>query len=194
MKFMRIIKSKEKRMESKNIVLVTLPSMIKKGSFIDPNLLLGSTNFTNESIERYFLTELNNRQLPYHYACEQVKGDFPIFIGENQFTPSSYLSELAELNLIPYSMRHSILICLFEDFNIDIPNERMYHMLSSRLLSKLMKEHNVDQSRVHFIDEILNWQAVDIATKSKYLEYPIKKSNFFNRVVLDNILKGYKIT
>lgn len=182
---------KQKRGKTKGIVIVTLPNLIEMASHIDPDILVGSTVYTWGEVQKYFFREVVRESLPMHYSVELVDKDYAIYTGEALTVPSYFLQELAAHNVIPYTLQDSICVCVMENFNIDIPDNRMWDLLAHRVITPLMRTNGLDEGDVTFLDEIVNWDTYKVKHREKKVKFLMGKSKRFDRIQLISSVKKY---
>ena len=181
------------RVRVKDIVIVTIPSLINRQKFeIDPNLLYKNKYFTWNIFENYFKLDLQMDDIPVHYAMEKVGKDWVILNGCPTITKSIFLEELSKFNIIHPLFENSLCICIVDDFSMNIPELRMWKMLCHRILSGFLAEKRLSKASIHFIDEIVNWEAYKAAWETGKFFNQINPSTFYERQILEMELTTYK--
>jgi hypothetical protein len=139
----------------KDIVVITLPTCMDTKVKLHASVLMGNSQFNQDRVQKYFRHELGMDEYPFHQALEYIGADYHAFMLEPTYTRSTFLEELVSYDIIPYRYRDAICVCIYEDFNADQPDDRMYDVLAYRILSPLMKQHSISKENVKFLDEII---------------------------------------
>lgn len=82
-------------------------------------------------------------QLPYHFVVDKLENnDYTIHIGKPLLTISDEFLDLDDEYL------EGIHIALIGDYNNDIPDDRLYHILAFKLIIPLMKMLRINENNV----------------------------------------------
>jgi hypothetical protein len=131
--------------------------------------------------------------LPFHYGIELIDKDYVTMIGQPLTVPSYWIRRLADKGIIPLEYREAIVVCMIEDFSFDIPDDRMLRHMAHQLLTPMMTTLDVPRSRVVFIDDLINWDALKLAIKNDELPYDrLEPSTFWNNDRMQFMIQDYK--
>ncbi len=194
-----IKKTVEERRKNKYIILTHVRNFYEANTFLSPEVLIGTYRYSWGKLMHYFMVELQSgirRErdgLPIHFGVELIDKDYAIMVGQPLVTPSYWVRRLAEQAVIPYEMRDAVVICLLEDFSIDIPDDRMLRMLAHQLLTPLMTILDIPQQRILYIDSIVDWSLLNQSVIKGTLPYSkMIPATFFDREALRFHIQDYK--
>jgi len=87
-------------------------------------------------------------EVNYHYVIEKIKEDYVATIG----MPLPYICKFDD---IPPSLnRYSIHVSILGDYNITIPESRLYSIMAYKVISPLMKLYGITPARLFLHNEI----------------------------------------
>jgi hypothetical protein len=94
--------------------------------------------------------EQNHPDINYHYVIEKVKEDYiPIAC-----RPISHLCEWDDIH--PDINNRAFHVALLGNYDIKIPEKRLYDILAYRLLNPIMKIYHLTPSRIKLHSEVTN--------------------------------------
>ena len=186
----QIYPNREKRLVTEYIIITHANNLIIDEHLVTGNMIRGSYNFTWGDWQEYLIDWGHKKKLPIHYFVEFLDKDYVVFKGLQDSKPSYFISEQVENLIINRRYRNAILIVIGENYNVDIPEERMYQHLSDKVLIPLMQTYSLDWSRVMYYDECLNDSFLEDTDRnpSRFKYIPMK---FFNMTKLRNELSKY---
>jgi hypothetical protein len=187
------------RRKDRQIVLTPFRNLVERGSYIEPEVLVGSYRYAWGKILNYFFSELqvgmkrDRNGLPMHFGVELIDKDYAIMVGQPLTVPSYWMGALADEGVVPYELREAIVVCMVEDFTVDIPEERMLQMMAHQLITPMMAKLDVPINRVVMIDEIIAWDRFRAAVKAESLPYDrMVPSTYWDRAQLEFAIQKFK--
>lgn len=180
----------ERKKNIKYIILTQMSNLIDNNFYIDPMVLQSTYKYTWGIYQNYFIQDLHKPALPTNYYVELLDKDYVIYKGLPDYSRSYFLKELVVNNIISIEYRDAILIGLDGDWNLEIPENRMYEHLCQKLLIPLMNTYHIDKNRIMILDNILNNDWENKLYQSK-LNYNINKHKYFDPVILDLYIGKY---
>lgn len=167
------------RLKTEYIILLQASNLMKNNIPVDPNIIPGSYKYTWGIWQNYFLRDLYQEALPCHYFTELLDRDYVIYKGLPDFKPSYFIEELVKNNILQSQYKNSIVVVIGEDFNTDVLEQRLAEHLSDKVLVPLLREYDLDFTRIKLLDECLdpNWEEY---LKHSKLNYNIKKHKYFD--------------
>jgi len=174
-----------------HIILTQAKNLYQKGTYLQPDNMLGSYHYTWGDWQSYFYEELKLKRLPMHYYTELVDQDYVIYKGLNKYTRSKFLQDLVKHHVIPYKYLDSLLVVIGEDYTVDPMDKRMYNHLSDKLFSEIMYYNDINYNQIIYLDDILtrDWKQM---LKNSPLEYQIEPAKFFDPHYMYIQMKDYK--
>ena len=177
----QIFNYKKKRIRTQYIILCHAVDLIKEGIYIDPIVRQGTYKYTWGIWQEYFLRNINKYALPCHYFVELLDKDYVVYNGLADFKQSYFIEELVKYGVIEYNYKDSILVLIGENFNIEPPEQRMFDQMNDKLISKLVKEYNIDFDHVKLLDECLSIGYEEILKINK-LGWNITPIKYFDKI------------
>ena len=180
----QIYNYRKRRIKTSYIIICHAVDLIKTNIYIDPIVKLGNYKYTWGIWQEYFLRNINKYALPCHYFMELLDKDYVIYNGLPDFKPSYFLEDLVKYGILEHQYSNSILIVIGENFNVDIPEQRLLDHLCDKLLSQLVRQYNLnDFSRIKILDECLalNWQNF---LKMSNVDYDLQPMKYFDKINL----------
>ena len=172
----------------RDIVVVTLPNVVDRDVRLHASVLMGSSSFNQDRVNKYFRYELHMEKYPFHFALEYAESDYHALMLEPTYTRSKYLADLVEAGVIPYRYRDAICVCIYEDYNVDHPDDRMYDVLAYRILAPVMRQFSIIKQNVKFLDDIL------VETRSrKASRYLVGTSKHFVNLEMMSAIVRYHV-
>jgi esterase/lipase superfamily enzyme len=186
-----IIRNNRSVRRQTNYIILTHARNLIQDFYIDPVVIHGNNKFTWGIWQRYFIEDLKKDLVPCHYFVEQLSTDYVIYRGMNEFQPSYFVEDLVSASIIDYKYRNSLLVVIGDDFSINTVEERMAQHLSDKLLTGLMKQYNLDFTRIKYIDDCLKpeWKE---NFKYSSLEYKYTEEKYFDFQTIKTNLDKYK--
>lgn len=179
-----------RRMRTDYIVLVPSICFIEKKYPISPVVYNSGGTYTWGIWEKYFLKDLKRRMLPCHFFLERINEDYTATVGSPYFTRSYFIDELVQTSIIDHRYLHSIVIMLGFNFNLYPTDRRLCTQLSYKLINPLLRQYDLNPTRVKFIDECFNdnWQD---SLKDSKLDYELCESELFDINILIEYIHKY---
>lgn len=180
-----------KRSSTEYLILTTSLNFIEKGSYIDPVVYNSGYSYTWNIYEKYFLHTMGHNTLPCHYFIERIGEDYVGIVGEQLWSPSYWLEDLAQQGIIEYKYKHSVVVGIGFNFNIYPPDRRLSNQLSKKLICPIMRHYNLPFDRVLYIDECLK---PDYKEYLRFMtpEYMIEESKYFDINMILQYVNRYK--
>lgn len=188
----QIWKNKEFRPKTEYVILCQAKNTREtRFAHFNPLLIKSTMQYTWGYWQEYYMEDLKRRKLPCHYYVEYLDRDYVVFQGLSEEYPSYFIRELVEAGIVKSEYKNAILVTIGENYNIDIPEFRMYEQMCSKCLCSLMRRYKLNQERIVYFDEILspNWE---VMLKQSELTYDIETTSNFDRVILRQFLDYYK--
>ena len=180
----------ERKKKNNYIILTQLTNLIDNNFYIDPIVLQSTYKYTWGIYQNYFIRDLNKPALPVNYYVELLDKDYVIYKGLPDYSRSYFLKELVEANILKMEYRDSIVIGIEGDWNLEIPENRMYEHLCQKILIPLMNTYNLNKNRIKILDECLEKDWEDKLYISK-LNYNIYTHKYYDPVILDSYIGKY---
>lgn len=162
-----------------------------KYPYFDNSLIKSNLTYTWGKWQEYYMQDLKKRMLPCHYYVELLDRDYVVYKGLAEEHPSYFIDELVSAGVIKPEYKHALFVTIGENYNIDIPEYRMYEHLAEKCLVDLLRRYKLNKNRIMYIDEILtdNWQEM---LKTSSLNYDIQLTQFFDRTIMEQHINFYK--
>lgn len=159
--------------------------------YIDPKVIEGYNGYTWGIWQKYWIEENKRDILPCHYFCEYLDKDYVIYKGLADIQPSWYLEDLVQGGVIKRQYLSSIFIVIGIDFSTNIPDTRLFQHLADKLISPMLREYQLDFTKVLYLDECLadNWET---NLKMNRLEYKYVPQKYFDMSQLKTQIDKYK--
>lgn len=173
---------RSKRFNTNYIIIAHAVDLIKPDIYINPVVNRGTYKLTWDIWQEYWYLYQKKLDVPCHYFVELLNKDYVVFTGLAMQKKSYFLEELANAGLIKDEYRDSLLVLIGENFEYDLPEQRLYQHLANRILSPLCYQYKINfEDRVLTLDEILvpNWK--EILDNHKILNYQITPMNYWNQ-------------
>ena len=173
---------RSKRFNTNYIIIAHAVDLIKPDIYINPVVNRGTYKLTWDIWQEYWYLYQKKLDVPSHYFVELLNKDYVVFTGLAMQKKSYFLEELANAGLIKDEYRDSLLVLIGENFEYDLPEQRLYQHLANRILSPLCYQYKINfEDRVLTLDEILvpNWK--EILDNHKILNYQITPMNYWNQ-------------
>ena len=178
------------RLKTEYVIICHIRDLWKRDTFVLPSAKIGNYHYTYDIWQEYFLKEISQKLLPFHFFAELLNKDYVIYNGLNFSQQSWYLRELSENGIIPYAARDAVLIVIGEDFSVNPFVDRLSDHLCDKILSWLTRDYNVQYNRILKLDEILikDWKN---ALKVSKLNYDITEQTYFDINLLQLNLRNF---
>lgn len=151
---LRLSLLKLRRTKVKNIIIHHTSELYRR-----PDLKIDTSQFqTNKLISN--MLETHKVDLNYHFILEKVKDDYFVIFGRPFVL-------LCDFDIDPYINASSIHIGLLGDYNIRIPEMRMYLILAYRLISPLMKHFGLSFNRIKTHQEV---SSLDVSCPGEFFD------------------------
>ncbi|ALN97729.1 hypothetical protein Bp8pS_050 [Bacillus phage vB_BpuM-BpSp] len=172
-------------------IIITHARNLMEKFYIDPFVIQGNNGFTWGTWQNYFIDDLKKDALPCHYFVEYMERDYVIYKGLADFQPSYFVEDLVSASIIDYKYMNSIVVVISEDFSINTLEDRLCQQLADKVLSPLLRQHELDFTRIKYIDECLkdNWEE---NLKFSNLNYKYTKQRYFNFQKIKTNIDKYK--
>lgn len=181
--------NREKRGKTDYIIIMHANNLIMNGHIPTGSMILGSNKFTWGKWQEYLIDWGNKRKLPNHYFVELLDKDYVVFKGLQDNKSSYFLEEQVENLTIDRKYRNSILVVIGDNYSVSIPETRLLDHLSDKVIVPLMKDYNLDWSRVMYYDECLTESFINNESlKSRFAYEPMM---FFDMGILRNHIAKY---
>jgi hypothetical protein len=167
-------------------IILTHARNLIENFYIDNAVIQGSKRYTWGLWQTYWIEDLKKPALPCHYFVELLDTDYVVFKGIHEVQPSFFIEDLVSAGVMKVDYLNSMLIVISDDFSINTLENRMAQHLSDKVLTGLMREYELDFTRIKYIDECLtdDWEnnlkfsTLDYKyTPEKYFDFQIIKSN-----------------
>ena len=174
-----IRKFKSRRQKTDYIILCHSINLIKKDLRINPIVRRGTYKLTWDIWQEYFMHTQQLLDVPCHFYTELLNEDYVIFTGLPIQKKSSYLEELANNGIIQPQFKNAVLVMIGENFEYDLPEERMFEHISNRIISPVSYQYKIPLERVVLFDDCLttNWKE---NLENSNLNYEITLNKYFN--------------
>jgi hypothetical protein len=183
-----IRKARQKHRQSREIILSHVRNFYEKDTHLSGGaIFLGSSKYTWGRWQFYFYKVLVRFAVPFHYFIEQVGNDFVVFVAQPEYSPSYFLTELADNNIIPTVSKSSIIVAIGEDLSLENPSKRMYQQLCFRIIVPLMQRNRkyIDYDNIKYIDDIIDWGKYNDSFQKGIIKYELKPAKYFDRNLFD---------
>ena len=184
------LKPTEHRNLNKFIILSHISNFPLKTHAFPPDLRNKTYYHALPSLRTYYREFVEMKHLPFHFYVSNIMKEWEVFTT----APTDYKIPLFEKAAENYYMedkyRNSILICIQDNFSLNIPDDRMFDVLAYSLIEPLVKEFGGNfRDNVLWFDEIFNWEKYtsDQAANSLDWAYPyeVNRMKFFDRVIFN---------
>ena len=143
----------DRRIKNQFIVLTQSINLIDTSQMINPIVYNSSYKYTWGLWQEYFLRDLYKPVLPVHYFTELLDKDYVIYKGLADQTRSYFLKDLADNQIIYPHFREAILVGIDNNFDVEIPEQRMYDHLVQKVILPLMYQYNISFNNVRILDD-----------------------------------------
>lgn len=188
----QILKNKLIRRRTEYIIVMQAKNTVEtRFRYMNPIFTRSTFKYSWGHWQSYYMEDLKRPTLPCHYFVELLDKDYVVYQGLSEEHPSYFIDELVSAGVIKSEYKHAILICIAENYNIDIPEYRMYEHLASKCICSLMRRYKLRRDRIKYFDEVLtdNWDEM-LATSD--LTYDIEKTTLFDPVIMFQHIGFYK--
>jgi len=174
----------EKRIKTRHIIITQAINLIDFNFYIDPIVYKGTYKYTWGIWQKYLLKDLYKPALPMHYFEELLDKDYVVYKGLPDYHRSYFLKDLANYDIIESIYKDAILVVIGENFQIDIPEGRMYDHLVTKVILPLMNQYKIPKDNVKILDQCLsnNWKT---NLELSPLNYDLKLHKYYDPVTLD---------
>ena len=149
----QIWKNKEIRPKTEYVIICQAKNTRETSfAYFNPLLIRSNSTYTWGEWQNYYMQDLKRRKLPCHYFVEYLDNDYVVYQGLSEEHPSYFIRELIEAGVVNSEYKNSILITVGENYNIDIPEYRMYEHLCSKCICSLMRRYKLHQERIVYFD------------------------------------------
>lgn len=179
------------RLLTRYIILTQVKNMVQTGYYIAPAALVGSYKLSYPLFEDYFYKTINpermakgnvdNLGMPFHYFIEQVLNDYQISVCQPEYSYSYFLQDLVSARIIPEKYKMSIVVAIAEDFTLELPDKRIWEQLAQKLLVPLTLRYGLDNYKIMYIDELINYDTLEKKKEENNLTYKIEQAKFFSK-------------
>jgi hypothetical protein len=167
-------------------VMVPLKFLIKDSHpFRFPDLLKRNNDYKWSAVDDYFRSYLLLSDTPMHYGVEKVGEEWDIHVGSPECNKSWWLKEMADNGIISSEFRNCKLVAIFDNYEENIPENRMFRVLWHKLFSSWIYKTGLNFKQINWIDDIINWEVYKKMKVEKKIDYTFFKSTFFNKQVFD---------
>jgi len=172
-------------------IILTHARNLQEKMYINNEVLRDNKYYTWGIWQKYWLDDLKRQALPCHYFVERIDTDYVVFKGLNDFQPSQYIEDMVSAGVMKYDYINAILIVIGDDFSMNTVETRLMQHLADKVVTGLLRTHELDFTRVKYIDECLseNWKE---SLESSTLDYQYKENLFYDKQILLTNINKYK--
>lgn len=188
---MYILRNYKRIRRKTEYIILTHARNLMEDFFIDNSVILPNHKYTWGIWQNYFIEDLKKPALPCQYFTEFLDKDYVVYKGIADFQPSYYIEDLVSAGVMKYQYLNSILVVIADDFSINTVDNRLAEHLSDKVLAPLLRQFNLDFTRVKYIDECLH---DDWKNNLKYstLQYKYVPQKFFDFQVIKSNIDKFK--
>ena len=186
-----------KRNKTKFILITTISNLSETIRPMTSDIKGYTGYYVFDKINNYFKEKLEYKEMPMHYHVSQLKNNWIPMVSAPLDMRSEFLKHSVEYEYLPFWFRDAVLITVQDDFKLRIPDDEMYKVISSRILSPVIgmnKSGNLLDS-VFWLDEVFNFDKYN-SDKELYnlnfdYKYDIKPMLYFDRVLFNLAARKY---
>jgi hypothetical protein len=188
---MYIIRNNRRIRRKTEYIIITHARNLMEKFYIDPMVIQSNRQFTWGIWQQYWIEDLKREVLPCHYFQEFLDKDYVVYKGLADFQPSYYIEDLIQAGVMEYKYINSILIVVADDWSINTVERRLSQHLANTVLTPLLRQFELDFTRIKYIDECLmdDWEN---NLKYSTLEYKYTPARYFDFQVIKSDLDKYK--
>jgi hypothetical protein len=188
---MYIIRNYKRFRRRTDYIMITHARNMMEKFYIDPSVILPNNRYTWGTWQRYWMEDLKRDALPCHYYEEFLDRDYVVYRGLAEFQPSYYIEDMVQAGVIQYKYLNSILVVVADDWSVNTVERRLSEHLADKVLTPLMREYELDFTRVKYIDDCLmeDWEK---NLKMSTLTYKYTPAKYFDFQVLKSDIDKFK--
>lgn len=138
-----------------HIIIMHSQNLITNEGYIDGSVRRGNYKYTFGKWEAYLMKYVNKKRLPMHRFFEFVDSDYVSIEGLDISRRSYFLENMTNEGVIERGHTDDFLVVVGENFELDVPDDRFYEVLTERILSPMFHMFNLTLDNVYIYDEIL---------------------------------------
>ena len=177
----------QKKRHSNKIIFVHLTNFIKSGYYFPPDLLDRSKFYTFNKVKEFYFETMEKEQLPFHYYVDRLGNDWEVMLGAPLNYKSDWLQDMINFGYISAEYKEAVVVCIHDNFNRHIPDERMFKVLGQKIVEPYMFINKLTYNlAIHWFDEIFDFSKYNRDASMYGLDLPCKYKvspmKYFDRI------------
>jgi len=175
------------------IILAPLYNMLSTSTVFPPNIVIKNYKYSWPAVQNYYQFIQNRDTMPMHWFVEFLDKDYVFHVGMPLSFNSWYLAELIKMKVIHHQYKNAFVICIQDDWRLEVPDRRMIEGICHFLISPLLREYKINRNNVVPLSDILVENALDIARFQDNIlnRFDLSKAKYYDHIITQTTLKRF---